>query len=145
MARERYAVDMDLLMVTLIQNYFGERADVAAASDVDGIERLPFIVTNAVQGQGISSGPAGLAWNWHVTFNILCEKEGEASDLADEVNELMHSFHESWDPNHGMIEGIGAIVSVDDISIPSKTAQAVIPAGGITQFDGTFSVTVRKA
>lgn len=145
MARERYAVDMNHLMVTLIKNHFGERADVAAASDVDAVDRLPFIIVNAGQGQAISAGPAGLAWDWNVSVNVLATFEEEASDLADEVNELIHSFHESWNPSHGMIEGIGAIVSVGDISIPSKTASAVTPAGGITQFDGVFSITVRKA
>lgn len=145
MARTRYAVDANHLMVALIQGHFGERVSVAAASDVDAVDRLPFIVINAGQGQGTSSGPAGLAWEWNVVFNVLAGDEEECSDLADEINELMHSYHESWDPNHGMIAGIGAIVSVDDISIPSKTASAVLPAGGITQFDGTFSVLVRKA
>ena len=50
MARERYIVDMDHLMVALYSQHFGDRMEVAAESDVDAVERLPLLIVNSGQG-----------------------------------------------------------------------------------------------
>ena len=145
MARERYIVDMDHLMVALYSQHFGDRMEVAAESDVDAVERLPLLIVNSGQGTSVDSGPHGVAVNWNVSVTILAGSRGEGSDLADEVTEITHGFASSWNPGVGMIPGIGAIVAVDDISLPSKSVSAEIPAGNLHQFDGVFSIISRKA
>jgi hypothetical protein len=144
MARERYAVDVNLLVKALFDQQFPD-ATVAVASDVDLVDRLPFIIVNAGQGVRVQSNSAGIAWSWNVHITILGDDLELVSDLADEIDEYMHSFGDSWDVGHGRIDGVGAIGGVEDISIPTKTAQAETPAGGLVQFDGTYTVLVTKA
>lgn len=144
MARERYGVDANLLLKRLFDQQFPD-ATVAVASDVDQVDRLPLIIVNAGQGVRIASSSAGIAWQWSVHVTILGDDLELVSDLADEIDEYMHSFGDSWDVSHGTIDGVGAISGVEDISIPTKTAQAELPAGGLVQFDGTYTVLVTKA
>jgi len=144
MARERYAVDVNLLMKMLFDQQFPD-ATVATASDVDAVDRLPFIIVNAGNGVRLESSSAGIAWQWNVHVTILGNDLEYVSDLADEIDEYMHSFGDSWIIGHGRIDGVGAIGGVEDISIPTKTAQAEVPTGDLVQFDGTYTVLVTKA
>lgn len=144
MTRTRYAVDGNLLAVQIIQQYFGDRASVAIATDVDTVDRLPFIVVDAAQGQDIANGPAGIAWQWAVNLAIIDETVGGCADISDELHEFLDSIQDAWD-QRGTIAGIGAINSVEVTSIPTKSATSATPAGNMTQFDGSFNMIVRNA
>jgi hypothetical protein len=52
-------------------------------------------------------------------------------------------MHESHD-NNIAIPGVGAVTSVDDLSMPSRTSTTLTPAGDLTQYDGQFRTVVRK-
>lgn len=143
MARERVSVDMDHLMVALLSSSF-PLVDWATASDVDSPERIPFGVVSCANGQMIGSNVSALAFEWVVSISLVHDNQELIADLADEVWETVHNYHDDWKPESGMIVGIGAINKVEDISIFTKSATTTTPAGDLTQYDGTFSITVRK-
>jgi hypothetical protein len=139
----RYSVDAEELLVTLVAASLPE-AEVRAAPDVDTIDVLPLIIVSPGQGQSVDS-QRGLGWVWQTHFSVLASEEEAASTLADKLYETIYSYANSWDPTVGRIVGVGAITNVEDISIFSRTVTTVTPAGGLTQFDGTFAITVRHA
>lgn len=147
MTRTRITVDIEELMVRLLNDaliasgeYTSAPVEVRAEADVDSADVLPLVIVSVGQGQMVSNGGAGLAWTYNVHLNLLHEDEEEGSLLADHLYELMHGFHD----NQSGIEGVGVIVSTDDVSMPTRTATVVTPAGGLTQFDGTWTVTAQK-
>lgn len=143
MTRKRFAVDMEELMVALLSRDLPQALTVAQP-DTDVVEHLPFVVVGCGNGVPVSNGPLGLATNWTVNCMVVHMGDTDASDLADELLEIVCGWSEAWD-NRGTIAGVGAIVSVDVISMPSRTATTATPAGGLTQYDATFSITARKA
>lgn len=144
MTRERYGVDGNLLVVTLLQNYFGDRATVAVSSDVDSIDHLPFIVIDAGQGQKVAGSSVAMAWQWSVNIEILDDDIEDCGDISDEIHEVLESLNEAWD-GRGIIPGIGAITGVEVTSIPTKTGSTELPAGNLTQFHGSFDILTQKA
>jgi hypothetical protein len=82
---------------------------------------------------------------WQTHFSVLAATHESASDIADELLSKIDGWANSWDPSVGTIPGVGAITNIEDISIFSRTVTTLTPAGGLTQFDGTFAITVRKA
>lgn len=140
---DRYSVDAEELLVALTANAM-PACDVRAEPDVDTVDVLPLIIVNPGDGQSVE-GQRGLAWVWQAHFSVLAETHEGASTVADELLQKIDGWANSWDSTTGTIVGVGAITNIDDISLFSRTATSLTPAGGLTQFDGTFAITVRKA
>lgn len=145
--RQRITVDMEYLMVRLLSESFAESGmyyerpiEVRPEPDVDSADVLPLVIVGVGQGHMISNGAPGLAWEWNVSLSILHDDEEECSDLADHTYELMHGYHD----NGAGIQDVGSVVYVEDVSMPSRTGTYITPAGGLTQFDGAWTVTVQK-
>ena len=139
----RYAVDMEQLLVELVTRDMPD-CEVRAEVDVDAVDVLPLIIVSPGQGQSVE-GQRGMAWVWQSHFSVLAETHEQASDVSDRLNEVVDGWANSWSPVAGTIVGVGAITNLEDISIFARTATSLTPAGGLTQFDGTFAITVRKA
>lgn len=137
--RERITCDAEALFIILLSRAL-PTVFVTAEADVNAIDHLPMVTVAARNGRMVSNGAPSLAWEWQIFLSIVHLGREEASDLADEIYELMHGFED----NGGVVEGVGHVSLVDDISMPSKTATSEIPAGGLTQFDGSWAATVRK-
>jgi hypothetical protein len=118
--------------------------DVRAEPDVDTVDSLPLIIVSPGQGSSVE-GQRGMAWVWQSHFSVLGQTHEQASDIADELQRKIDAWANSWDPTTGTIVGVGAITNIEDISLFSRTATTLTPAGGLTQFDGNFAITVRKA
>lgn len=145
--RKRITVDMELLMVRLLSDsyvasgeYINAPIEVRPEPDVDSADVLPLVIVGVGQGHMVSNGGAGLAWVWNVSLSILHDDEEACSDLADHTYELMHGFHD----NGSGIPGVGSVIHVEDVSMPSRTGTYITPAGGLTQFDGAWTVTAMK-
>lgn len=145
--RRRITVDMEHLMVSLLNGayassgeYNARTIEVRAEPDVDSADVLPLVIVGVGQGHMIPNGGPGLAWEWNVSLSILHDDEEKCSDLADHTYELMHGFHD----NGTGFPGVGSVINVEDVSMPSRTGTYITPAGGLTQFDGTWTVTVQK-
>lgn len=145
MIYQRMTVDVEELFTKILRNALGEIAttfgatdmEVMSQQDVDAIEHVPFVVVNALNGHMLN-GPG--AWEWMVNITIVGSSRDEAADIADMVYRAMHESHD----NNTRIPAVGAVTSVDDISMPSRTSTTLTPAGDLTQYDGSFSTIVRK-
>lgn len=139
----RYSVDAEELFVKLTAEAM-PNCEVRSEADVDAVDVLPLIIVNPGQGTSVE-GQRGIAWVWSPHWSILAETHEQAGDLADELLEKIDAWANAWSPTAGTIEGVGAIVNIEDISLFSRSATSLTPAGGLTQYDGTFSITVKKA
>lgn len=139
----RYSVDAEHLFVALTSQAMPD-CEVRAEPDVDTVDVLPLIIVSPGDGSSVE-GQRGIAWVWQAHFSVLGNSHEQASDIADDLLEKIDGWANSWDPTVGTIPGVGAITNIDDISLFSRTATSLTPAGGLTQFDGTFAITVRKA
>ena len=143
MTRERYSVDAEELLVALTQRDMPD-CEVRSEVDVDAVDVLPLIIVSPGQGQSVE-GQRGIAWVWQAHFAVLDQTHEGASEIADRLGEVIDKWVNSWAPDAGRIVGVGAITYLEDISIFARTATSLTPAGGLTQFDGTYAITVRKA
>lgn len=148
MARSRITTDIDLLMVVLIQGAFHESGEylerpieVASEEDVDTVDRVPLVIVSTGNGTMVTNGGPGLAWTWTVTLDILHDDREEGANIADHAYEIMHTLHDTG----AGLPGEGYITNVEDISMPSHVATTLTTAGGLSQFNGTWTVTVQKA
>jgi hypothetical protein len=141
----RHTVDVEELFTLVLRDHLQQFASVfgktemqvMAQQDVDAIEHVPFVVVTALNGRMLN-GPN--AWEWDVFVSILGLGRDDAADLADMVYVGMHQSHD----RNARYPGVGAVTSVDDVSMPSKTSTTLTPAGDLTQYDGQFHVVVRK-
>jgi len=142
---QRMTVDVEELFTKILRialeniaTTFGATdMEVMSQQDVDAIGHVPFVVVNALNGHMLN-GPG--AWEWIVNVSILGSSRDEAADIADMVYRAMHESHD----NNVTIPGVGSVASVDDLSMPSRTSTTLTPAGDLTQYDGQFTVIVRK-
>jgi Holliday junction resolvasome RuvABC endonuclease subunit len=145
MEYRRHTVDVEELFTKILRAALGEIAttfgatdmEVMSQQDVDAIEHVPFVVVNALNGHMLN-GPG--AWEWMLNVTIVGDSRDSAADIADMVYVAMHESHD----NNTRIPGVGAVTSVDDSSMPSRTSTTLTPAGDLTQYDGQFVVVVRK-
>lgn len=141
----RHTVDVEQLFCLVLRDHLQQYASVfgkqdmqvMAQQDVDAIQRVPFVVVTAHNGHMLG-GPN--AWEWDVYVSILGKGRDATADLADMVYVGMHLSHD----RNARYPGVGAVTRVDDRSMPSKTSTTLTPAGDLTQYDGSFSVIVRK-
>ena len=142
---QRMTVDVEQLFTTILKQDLGEMAEafdtgdmqVMSQSDVDAVDHIPLVVVRALNGRMLG-GPN--AWEWDVFVQILGLTRDQAADVADMVYKVMHTSHDK----NTRVPGVGAVTSVEDVSMPSRTSTTVTPAGDLTQYDGQFRVIVRK-
>lgn len=142
---QRHTVDVEQLFTLILRESLTEVAEtfgtadmeVMSQSDIDAVDHVPFVVVNAQNGRMLN-GPS--AWTWTIFVSILGSSRDEAADIADMVYVAMHQSHD----NNTAIPGVGAVTSVDDAAMPSRTSTTLTPAGDLTQYDGSFTVVVRK-
>lgn len=145
MSYNRRTVDVEQLFCLVLQDHLQQFASVfgvqdmqvMSQQDVDAIEHVPFVVVSAHNGHMLG-GPN--AWEWDLSITILGLGRDATADLADMVYVGMHESHD----RNARYPGVGAVTSVDDVSMPSKTSTSLTPAGDLTQYNGSFRVIVRK-
>jgi len=141
----RMTVDVEELFTIILRDALGDIAEaygtaemsVMSQQDVDAIDHMPLIVVQAANGHMLN-GPN--AWEWDLFVNIAALTRDSAADIADMVYVALHTSHDK----NTRVPGVGAVTSVDDVSMPSRTSTSLMPAGDLTQYDGQFRVVVRK-
>lgn len=142
---ERHTVDPEALFTRVIRDHIQQFASVfdvlemqvMGQQDVDSISHVPFVVVTALNGHMLD-GPN--AWEWDIFVSLVAQTRDQAADLADMVYVGMHESHD----RNARYPGVGAVTSVEDVSMPSKTSTSLTPAGDLTQYDGQFRAIVRK-
>ena len=145
MSYDRHTVDVEQLFTMVLRDHLQQYASVfgvlemqvMSQQDVDAIKHVPFVVVSAHNGHMLD-GPN--AWEWDVFVEILGRTRDDAADLSDMVYVGMHTSHD----RNARYPGVGAVTSVNDIQMPSKTSTTLTPAGDLTQYNGSFRVIVRK-
>lgn len=141
----RMTVDVPELFVKVLQAKLDQYANfydtgemqVMGQQDVDVVDHVPFVVVDAQNGRMLN-GPG--AWEWDLYVSIVAGTRDEAADVSDMVYRALHESHDE----NVRISGVGGVTSVDDVSMPSRTSTTLTPAGDLTQYDGHFTVSVRK-
>lgn len=140
----RHTVDVEHLFTLILRaelqgaNVYGyDEITVLGQHDFDAINHLPMVTVRALNGQMLG-GPN--AWEWDVFITIVGYGRDQMADLADMVYVAMHESHDK----NTRIPGVGAVTSVNDQNMPSRTSTSVTPAGDLTQYNGQFAVIVRK-
>lgn len=142
----RVTVDVEVLFVRLLEQAL-PGVSVQASADVGDIDALPLVIVTTGNGGMVSNGGPGLGWEWQIDVSIICDGDSErssrdnASALADRTYAAMHGFHDTG----ASMPGIGAVTYMEDVSMPSRTTTTVLNAGGLSQYDGTFSAIVRHS
>jgi len=145
MVYQRMTVDAEELFTKVLRlkldgyaSTFGTAdMEVMGQQDSDAIEHVPFVVVRA-RGGRMLNGPG--AWEWEIYVSIVALTRDDAADVSDMVYRAMHESHDQ----NVRIPGVGAVTSVDDVDMPSRTSTTLTPAGDLTQYDGHFHVIVRK-
>lgn len=145
MVYQRMTVDAEELFTKVIRAkletyasvYGTAEMEVMGQQDADAIQHVPFVVVRADGGRMLN-GPG--AWEWEIYVTIVAMTRDDAADVSDMVYRAMHESHD----NNTRISGVGAVTSVDDVSMPSRTSTTLLPAGDLTQYNGHFHVIVRK-
>lgn len=145
MIYERMTVDAEELFTKVVRQaldtyagvYDSGEIQVMGQQDSDASQLTPFVVVRALGGRMLN-GPG--AWEWDIYVSIVADTRDDAADVADMVYRAMHESHD----NNVRIPGVGAVTSVDDVEMPSRTSTTLTPAGDLTQYNGHFHVIVRK-
>lgn len=140
MTYQRMTVDAEELFTLILRDRLNEMHDeevtVVGQQDVDAAFNLPLVTVRALNGRML--GPN--AWEWDIFITHIDLTRDGAADLADMVWRAMHESHD----NNTRIPGVGAVTSVEDVNMPSRTSTSITPAGDLTQYDGQFTTIVRK-
>lgn len=132
-------IDDEQLIYKLLQTTAPEGSTVIADLDVDSIEDLPCI-TFVVTGEGQTGNGPGL-WDATLLVNVFAD-----DDTAFTVCKALYRGIHLWEhPDHGFIEGIGAVEEVGDVSKFSRLVSGVQMIGkSVTQYSGTFGLALRN-
>lgn len=145
MMYQRVTVDAEELFTKILRDALEDVAEtfgtaemeVMGQQDIDATDHVPFVVVTAQNGRMVG-GPN--AWTWDIFVSIVGPTRDTTADIADMVYVAMHQAHD----RNVRYPGVGAVTSVDDVNMPSRTSTSLTPAGDLTQYDGHFSVIVRK-
>lgn len=127
----------DRLFQSLLTEIKPAGSEVAADLDVDSFDAVPFITHNSLIAQDRNG--AGL-WTVQLNVNLFVGPENPFPT----VNALYEGIW-SWDqPQNGVVAGIGHVVEVTDGNAFSRLGAAQMLNKVVTQYVGSFRLTVRS-
>ena len=102
------------------------------------IDRLPLVVYTFI-GSGQSTNGPGL-WPGSLVVSVM----GASLSDATAKMRLVYGVITSWDdPENGVVDGQGAVESVEDESLFSLSPKSTIIGKDVSQYDGSFGVSLR--
>lgn len=132
-------VDDERLIFTLLVRDAPEGYTIAAELDIDTIDGLPFASFAVTGGEQGGNGP-GL-WTVYLTVNAFNEGQDATWDMCRVLYRIVHGWGEL---GTGALPGVGYVSSVRDVSKFTRTAAAVLEGKQITQYTGSFALTIRS-
>ena len=141
-------IDVERMLCVSLAAGFTEQASravtVCTASDVppDLIETygLPLVTVQATNGLSLGSWQQRLGFTWEIAWTVVAAGRDIAFEVADETYQLLHALpmrQVDGFPGGGVFGG-----PIEDLQLPSRTAQVVLAAQEIVQFDGAVRLTV---
>lgn len=130
-------LNSDLLFQTLFAE--GLSFDAAADLDADTIDDLPALTHSSSVAQ---TGNADGLWEGILVVHLFAFAQTAFSKAA-EVYSLVHSWGNH--PLEGVVPGVGAVEVVTDMNALSRaTGEIQMDTKQVVQYDGTFTVVIRK-
>lgn len=131
-------LDADQLFQTLLRAAFPPAVTVVGDLDVGSFADIPLVTHYS----SIALTPSGNGL-WAVTLTVtVIDEAGAAFQTAQKVYKTVRSWH--W-PTNGIVPGVGAIESVDDITAPSRVGgEAQMEAKTVLQYTGSWNITARN-
>ena len=130
-------LNADRLFQTLLSD--GLDYDVAAELDADTIEDTPAMIHSS-NFQQIGNGD-GL-WQGALTVHLFTFA-ASAFTAASELYALIHSWGDH--PLNGVVPGVGAVVTVDDMNALSRSSGEVnMDNKQVVQYSGSFEITIKR-
>lgn len=132
-------IDAELLMSTLLNAGKPPGSTVQPETNLDSIEHLPLALFD-VNGDGQTGNGPGL---WFVTLDLSVIGDGidQAKTTAGAFYDLVWSWNE---PGNGVVDGVGWVSDVSDISYFSRSPVADVNVRGTSQYDGAFALQLRN-
>jgi len=123
-------LDRDLISGT----YFSSETNIAADFEIP----LPAIIYSLTNTGQTQNGPN--LWTGQVDVQILGDPE-PAWDLAANVYDILHQWA---DEQTGVVDDVGWVQDVTDISAFSRPTGTQIVGKGVIQYAGSFALALRN-
>lgn len=133
-------LDDELLIFSLLKRDLDPSVMVSAELDVLSIDHLPLVMFSCRGGDQMGNGP-GL-WSSQLVLNVFAEGQ----DAAHEVCVALYRVVHEWAlPNGSTVANAGYVTSVMDLSKFSKAPSVSMQGKNVTQYTGSFDLTIRNS
>lgn len=131
-------LDADLLFQKLFRDATAPEVTVIGDLDTGSYAEIPILTHYS----SIAQHPSGNGlWIVTLTGTVIAETSN-AFDIARDMYKTVWAWHS---PLEGIVQGVGAVESVEDISAPSRVGgEAQMEAKSVVQYTGSWSITARN-
>lgn len=133
-------IDPELLVFTLLEAGKPDGWTIEPETDSESLDDLPLLTFNII-GDGQSSNGPGL---YTVTLDLSVFTEG--IDAAKAGAGVFYDLVHQWDENPitSIVDGVGWVQSVDDISLFSRMGTPEVTGHNVSQYAGSFALALRN-
>lgn len=133
-------LDDELMIFTLLKRDLDPSVMVASELDVDSIDHLPLVTFSIRGGDQMGNGP-GL-WSTPLVLNVFAEGQDDTWEVCKALYRIVHE----WTiPGNSTIPNVGYISSLTDLSKFSKDPSVSMQGKNVTQYTGSFDLTIRNS
>jgi hypothetical protein len=140
-------LDLSHLMFQLLRRPLPYTITIRDEVDVDTIDELPTITYRLIPGPSIDGGTGKppSAWACELGLDIFAPNFKDATKLAGEVYDLLHTWNDVWGEAH-IIPELGHASKVEDRGLFSKVYDGPLDSEtSITQLSGLFGLQLHQA
>ncbi|GIT80181.1 hypothetical protein LLS1_18500 [Leifsonia sp. LS1] len=133
-------IDGERLVYELLQAAAPPGTQVLPESDLDVLGELPVWMFHTDSDGQSENGP-GL-WSFTLDVNVF----GNGIDAAKQQARLCYDAIWSWmdDPAATVIDGVGWVSEVEDMSLFSRAGTPALTGRGVSQYAGSFALALRN-
>jgi hypothetical protein len=134
-------IDAEVLAYRLLER---DQADATVRSDIDVtvMDEFPFVSFSIVVGEAIDNHAPPSGWTASLTINIFDDDLDDAKARARAVYDAVWAWADEF-AGLGIIPGVGYVQDVADQSIFTRVMTAEVENKWVTQYAGSFELTVR--
>lgn len=134
-------IDAEVLAYSLLER---DQADATVRSDIDVevMDEFPFVSFSIVVGEAIDNHAPPSGWTASLTINIFDDDLDRAKARAHAVYDAVWAWRDPF-AGLGIIPDVGHVSDVADQSIFTRVVTAEVEKKWVTQYAGSFELTVR--
>ncbi|WP_382307283.1 hypothetical protein [Herbiconiux sp. UC225_62] len=137
-------IDAEVLAKKLLDAAVPDGVTVMPDIDADAWDEFPLVTFRISVGQAVDNHAPPSAWIATLDINILDDDLDDAKALA---RGLYGAIWEWADPFAGknIVEDVGSVNDIEDQSIFTRVATVEVESKWVTQYAGSFSLTLRPS